>query len=664
MGEGRITADRAARLGLLGLLASGGLALVAGATALSVGSFAAAGAAAQLVAALPVWLAIFLGLLYRHRAEAERLEAQRLATLASEGRQTLFAEQRQVTGDAQLTLERFQRVGHLALALVTAFVELGVAYGLLAVFPGPEPAGSLPGAAILCGAAFGLLLLGRYAFALAARGTSAFAAGGRRATYGALATLVAGLLLAVMQTFEVPGLDRVGYAFAAVEGLLGVEVLVLIVLEAYRPRRKGEELRPAYDSRLLGLLAAPSEIARTIARAVDYQFGFGLSQTWLYRFLARWVAPLAGFAGLAYWLLSAFVVVHAHEQAVLYHLGDRRPEALRPGLHLKLPWPIQTAEVYGVRRVQVIVTGHAHGQPEHDEDEHEHGHGHEHDEDEPAEEEGARDPVLLWTEAHVGDEEDLVLIARRARAGDAPGDDEDARRQAAPVNLLAASATVHYRVRDLMEHVDRVGEPRALLRALVEREISLVLSSADLDALLQERGARGAELAERVQAACEAHGLGVEVLSAMLTDLHPPVEVGEAFESVSRARQSSRAEVLAAEADAAKTVPAGRARAAAIRARARSEAATKVALARADADRFGGLMALDRAAPGVFRSARLLEELIAGTEDSRKIVILAGDEEVLTDLNLEDRVRAEQLDLGQEFDPDLAPPSSGGAEGE
>src|SRR5437879_12811545 len=73
-------------------------------------------------------------------------------------------------------------------------------------------------------------------------------------------------------------------------GLLAVvalETLVNVVLEMYRPRVKGKLGRPLYESRLVGLLGQPEGLITTAAQALDYQFGFKVSETWFYRFFEK-----------------------------------------------------------------------------------------------------------------------------------------------------------------------------------------------------------------------------------------------------------------------------------------------------------------------------------------------------------------------------------------
>ena len=67
------------------------------------------------------------------------------------------------------------------------------------------------------------------------------------------------------------------------------------MFEIYRPRMKGQVAHLLYDSRLVGLLGQPGGIFSTVAQAIDYQFGFKVSDTWFYRFLEKamvWIVLL------------------------------------------------------------------------------------------------------------------------------------------------------------------------------------------------------------------------------------------------------------------------------------------------------------------------------------------------------------------------------------
>jgi len=73
--------------------------------------------------------------------------------------------------------------------------------------------------------------------------------------------------------------------------VVALETLAQLVLEIYRPRTKRGSPRPLFESRLVGLLGQPEGLITTASQALDYQFGFKVSETWFYRFFARaiWV---------------------------------------------------------------------------------------------------------------------------------------------------------------------------------------------------------------------------------------------------------------------------------------------------------------------------------------------------------------------------------------
>ena len=94
-------------------------------------------------------------------------------------------------------------------------------------------------------------------------------------------------------------------------------LLLALLLEIYRPRLKGKVVRPLYESRLVGLLGQPEGLITTAAQALDYQFGFKVSETWFFQFARRSAVAM----GLAYFVIlvasTCIVYVRPGEQALL-----------------------------------------------------------------------------------------------------------------------------------------------------------------------------------------------------------------------------------------------------------------------------------------------------------------------------------------------------------
>ncbi|MCC6661697.1 MAG: hypothetical protein IT437_12515 [Phycisphaerales bacterium] len=164
----------------------------------------------------------------------------------------------------------------------------------------------------------------------------------------AVGAALIGLSLAIGHFVKIAGPDSVlRYLLVVVPAfmvLIGAEVLVNFVLELYRPRKAGELPRPAFDSRILGFIAAPDLVARSIGEALSYQFGSDVTGSWFYRLLSRSVWKLVVLALAVMWAMSAMVVIKPHQQALILRFG-RVVRVADPGLNLKLPWPIEQAEV-------------------------------------------------------------------------------------------------------------------------------------------------------------------------------------------------------------------------------------------------------------------------------------------------------------------------------
>jgi regulator of protease activity HflC (stomatin/prohibitin superfamily) len=618
----RTDAPRAARLALTGLVVQAALAAVALGAAFASGSLVALGVAAHVGAGVLAWASgAFLA--QRRRAQAEQeAEDQRLARAAQlEGRTPLFRRDAAPRSEA--------RAGAV-LAVALALVEGGLAVAVVAIgraraqalLPGTEPVFEhlLGSAAALAGSSFVLLLLAKFSLALAsgdrapAGSPLAFAtAGARRAASAALVAFAGGVLLAVAHVAPSLRLDFLGYVLAAVEGLLAVELLASLVLELYRPRRKGDVPRPAFESRLLALFAEPGGVARSFARAVDYQFGFQLSDTWVYGLVERGMAPLGAFFALSLWLLSCVVVVPQGSVGLEERLGTARAE-LEPGLHVKLPWPFEAVELVDRDRVRTIVLGG-------DEEQHEHDRR-----------PGRLGKAVLWTKAHGDKDEFLLLVARPDRA----------------LDLLEAHVTVSYVVAKPVSFARSAVAPEKFLQALGERELARLGCSHDLDALVGPgRDQAAVDLAARIQESADRHELGVRILAAGLEDVHPPARVAKDFHAIAAATADSAARRLQGKADAAQLAPRAEAEARGLAGRARNDAAQRRLLATSEAQRFRAALELDRASPRAFRTTRFLrtlEEALAAMP-GRRFILPAGSRGGSIDVDMGEKLSTEDLGL-------------------
>ena len=300
---------------------------------------------------------------------------------------------------------------------------------------------------------------------------------------------------------------------------------------------KGRYSRSAFDSRLLGIINEPGQIFRSAADAIDYQFGFRVSQTWFYQLLEKAIVPLILFAAITLYLLSCFVVVAPNEEAVIEHFGNPLDRAgncrlAGPGLTLKWPWPIDIAYKYPTKKIMDLNIGFVpHIDPETGEIVPEH--------------------VLLWGKEHYEQEYRIIVATEHTAAGSGQG--------AVPVSLINANLPVQYKVKDLYSFLYNHDEPERALESICYRELARFAASAKVEVsdeagLEQSLFGAGRARAKKIlsgtiQAAADKAELGVEIVFVGIQAIHPPAEVAADYQRVIGAIQYKKAIILQADAE-------------------------------------------------------------------------------------------------------------------
>jgi regulator of protease activity HflC (stomatin/prohibitin superfamily) len=489
--------------------------------------------------------------------------------------------------------------------------------------------------------------------------------GGASHTVGAA---ILGVILAVIHFADLASVEDFAFArylHAAVPvflGVIGVEILLNFVLDIYRPRKAGETPAPAFESRLLGFAAAPDRIAQSISDAINYQLGFNVTSGWFYQLLSRSLAPLVIVGVLAMWGLSSLAVLQPHQTGMILRFGRPVRTNIGPGLHVKLPWPIETVYVpeyfsrdskgrvevtdytsTGVRTLQLATAP------------------------------PANKDAILWTNDHVGEEVFHLVRAERLGGGSSPGSDG-----LNELALVSIEVPLKYIVDDVavFDALGPAGQRDDILKAVASREVMQLLQGVPLDRVL---GAGRSEVSEQIRERVErafaglnpgpdgkARGAGVRVQSCGAVGVHPPkqADVAGNFEKVSEADQRyqarldearkqeissltavaggveharkviAAADMLQAHREAQKgaapnaeekrlegeldmLLDESGGETAVVIGRAKAERWERLMALRAQAARYSGQLAAFRASPQVFRWSMYLETLAAGIKKSR-----------------------------------------------
>jgi regulator of protease activity HflC (stomatin/prohibitin superfamily) len=559
-----------------------------------------------------------IGLL--EREQLERMEMEELSK--SRGSESLFTTAGGDTFPAKRSREQFERFFIPTFTALLFLLQVAGAY-----WPWQRLAVMAPVIADHAKLAMSLLglmgmilfLLGKYSSGLARlQGLKLLRPSSAYLLLSAYANLaVIGSVAAASE--GIPNVDLiVGRVLCVVTGLAAVETLLALVLEGYRVRVHGREARLLYESRLVGLLGQPEAIITTAAHALDYQFGFKVSDTWFYRFLEKalgWLV-LAQFGALV--LSSCFFIVEPGDQALLECFGKPMGEngVVGPGLHLKPPWPIGWTTNYHTEQVQSFLVG---ADPETTE-------------------------TIAWAVGHAK-EQDFLVASRESLPAATPSNAPAGR--SPPVSLLAVSIPVQYQITNLAYWAYTNEDPVTLLTNIAEREVVQYLASADFDNLMSSgRGPASAALQQNMQRDADLLKLGVHISFVGLEDIHPPTagkqKLAEQFEKVIGAAEEREAKILTAQAHSISTNNWATGESFKLVTKAQADYHGTITNAAARALLFANQELAYAAAPGfkgVYEQQARLAALVENSAGNRKYIIATTNTPSIPIFNLEDKIR-------------------------
>ena len=551
---------------------------------------------------------VYLRERFSRRTEEDKRDAALAATERVSG--SIFDEQ---TGDEPFSIAQTrQQFERFVVPAIAPLLAIGLTAWVWSLYrqlqqPVAAPEQRLLAAAFLAGQAFTTFLFSRYLLGIKMRGP------GIALGVMCIAALLAGAATLAGEMGYPPADRFAALTLVTFTGILAIENFINFLAELYRPRRRGGEFCQSYESRLGGLLTEPGAWARNIAGALDYQFGFKVSDTWLFHFLETALLPLVIFQLVVLYLLSCLVFLAPDEAGILEHFG--KPVAqLTSGAHLKLPWPFETVRRFPVNRVLSFRIGQ--GQA------------------------GQVEPsVIVWSIPHVQGEEQFLVAAPRS------GTDTNT----VPVNLVAFNIPVEYQITNIFSFAYNHADAARLVEQIAYRSLTQEAAARDLFDLMGDGQTRIANsLRQRIQTETDHRQLGVEIKFVGLQGVHPPTQVAEAFESVIGALEQKEANILAAHAAAGRTVTLAAANSTKATLDATGYRAQRTEISTAEAQRFLILAQTASKSPRVFRTNLYLGVLADALADTRKYIVPASAANEVIQINFEEKLRPELFDLGTE----------------
>ncbi len=530
---------------ILGMVLQGALAAILVVYGIITKDHAAVTASGYTILGVPIWLALAIVFDQHRRERVEALEAE---ALAQQGGSTSVFDT--AAGEFHPAAKRLAAMHRIFLPIVSVamgLAYLGMGYWRLSSarrFLATNDAPVNPTDAHVTlgwGLAIGLLtgvvgfIFARFISGMAKQAIWSNLRAGAAAIVG---TALMGLGIAIGSFADLAGSDAVRRTLPLIVPIammvLGVEVFANFLLNFYRPRKAGIMPAPAFDSRVLGFVAAPDRIAASISDAINYQLGFDVSSSWFYNLISKSLGALLAMAAVLLWAMSAVEIIEPHQRGIVLRFGAFERE-VGPGWHWKLPWPIERVEVpvyeevdreghrstvaettTGVRVMQL----------------------------------GSLPPVdakkaILWTNEHAQEE-----VYQIVQPGSTDAKATESGAAGRDVALISAEIPLHYVIENV-ELYDRLGDQQtrdAIIGAVARRQIVQFFSGRSVDEVLggnPELLAR--QLQDLVNTALNdipngnAKGTGVRAVFVGVNGVHPPRESADKFEFVVQAEQKREA---------------------------------------------------------------------------------------------------------------------------
>lgn len=315
--------------------------------------------------------------------------------------------------------------------------------------------------------------------------------------------------------------------------------------------------------------AGESDDRRSGRRSVRADMRAGLPQ------VGR-LARLLLLAAVLMYALSGVYVVEPDERGVVKRFGRVVADGVEPGIHYRIPWPIDSVETPQTTSIKRMSVGY-----------------------------------------RIVDElQGLRPEPREAQF--VTGD----------TNIIELQLLIQYVVKDPSDFLYAVEDPHWVIRKVGESVLTTKLSELGVDEVLTTAKVEIAQaVKDGAQAILDRYGAGVEIVAVHIQEITPPREVADAFRDVASAREDRNRIIQEASGYANRVVPTARGEAQQLIAGAEGYRTEKTKSAEGEAARFTTMLAEYRKARGATRERLYLEimEEVLATARKHIVDVNAGD---------------------------------------
>lgn len=320
----------------------------------------------------------------------------------------------------------------------------------------------------------------------------------------------------------------------------------------------------------------------------DDSFDLKLAEMWMWPTVSKALPSLCLTVLALVWILTCLHELPVGSAGLRHQLGRWENSALRPGLHLSLPWPLGGIELVSTDQLREVVLGFRAdpGQP------------------------------ILWEKAHYEDEQKSLVGS---------GDD-----------FLSISVPVFYRVGDAALFLRSTPDAESLLRDLAQRVLlDLTLRLPARDIMTTSREQLRQRFHQNLQAALDEAQSGLSLVNVYLRDIHPPVSVAPTFQEVVSALEEKEALLHEGEAYRRDILSRAQGDAQAILIAARSSASNRLQQVIGQTSRYTDMLASWQQSKDLYQwreGFRVLDDTLAGAKKAIFDEAIRGDMPTHVDL--------------------------------
>ncbi len=384
--------------------------------------------------------------------------------------------------------------------------------------------------------------------------------------------LVAGALLGESLSWPV---DRPAAAFISLIILLhAIQVFIAVARDIRRKEQAGAYLLPAW----LGWLSrerlsrARLRLLKKTAslRGLDPENPESLKRS------RKLVWTIIILVALAAYLFSGVYTLAPTERAVVERFGKPLTikSSIGPGLHYRLPWPVDRVRKVDATTVRRKVIGSA----------------------------IAPDTkILLWTNMHYIEEHNILT-----------GENI----------FLDVGLSIHYRIKKPYNFLYSVDGPEKLMETLgYGVTLSAVAQEKFYPVITSKRNNIEDKISERLSAKLKPYNTGIEIVDVTLRDLHPPLAVASDFEDVVSATVDYQKYISDAQGYRNDLIPKAEGEAESNLSEARADRKSVKIRARGESERFLLNLSEYRKAPGLYRDRLYLETMENSLKQKDKYIL-------------------------------------------